>query len=168
MESKIKPAIYHSPKSGMPFVVVTVPRDGITATAVVSKHEARVIRLKKIRSTWRSRTRPAIRFSSRSQASELLAHEQDNPSHDANQRTLGPGQLRPASAQERAPQSTTLLASACGCPARGAPRRRSGKNASADITVPPQQPPSCGESQDYVKQSLVAGAAKVLRLCFRP
>ena len=47
MASKIKTAIYHPPKSGMPFVIVTVSPDGIRATAVASKHEARVIASKK-------------------------------------------------------------------------------------------------------------------------
>jgi hypothetical protein len=46
---KTKIGIYHPPKSGMPFLVVTVSPDGITATAVESKDEARVLASKKTR-----------------------------------------------------------------------------------------------------------------------
>jgi hypothetical protein len=44
---KTKVGIYHPPKSGMPYLVVTVSPDGVTATAVESKHEARVLASKK-------------------------------------------------------------------------------------------------------------------------
>jgi hypothetical protein len=44
---KVKTAIYHPPKSGMPYLVVTVSPDGVTATAVNSKEEARVLASKK-------------------------------------------------------------------------------------------------------------------------
>ena len=44
---KTKVGIYHPPKSGMPYLVVTVSPDGVTATAVGSKHEARVLASKK-------------------------------------------------------------------------------------------------------------------------
>jgi hypothetical protein len=47
---KTKVGIYHPPKSGMPFLVVTVSPDGVTATAVESKEEARVLASKKTRS----------------------------------------------------------------------------------------------------------------------
>jgi hypothetical protein len=40
---KFKTAIYHPPKSGMPYLVVTVSPDGVTATAVDSKDEARIL-----------------------------------------------------------------------------------------------------------------------------
>jgi len=46
-DKKSKTAIYHPPKSGMPYLVVTVSPDGVRATAVASKHEARVIASKK-------------------------------------------------------------------------------------------------------------------------
>ena len=42
-----KTAIYHPPKSGMPYLVVTVSSEGVTATAVESKEEARVLASKK-------------------------------------------------------------------------------------------------------------------------
>jgi len=44
---KIKVGIYHPPKSGMPYLVVTVSPDGVVATAVESKEEARVLASKK-------------------------------------------------------------------------------------------------------------------------
>ena len=44
---KTKTAIYHPPKSGMPYLVVTVSPEGVTATAVESKEEARVLAPKK-------------------------------------------------------------------------------------------------------------------------
>lgn len=44
---KFKTAIYHPPKSGMPYLVVTVSPDGVTATAVDSKDEARILASKK-------------------------------------------------------------------------------------------------------------------------
>ena len=40
---KFKTAIYHPPKSGMPYLVVTVSPEGVTATAVDSKDEARML-----------------------------------------------------------------------------------------------------------------------------
>lgn len=46
-EKKSKTAIYHPPKSGMPYLVVTVSPEGISATAVESKDEARVLASKK-------------------------------------------------------------------------------------------------------------------------
>lgn len=44
---KTKTAIYHPPKSGMPYLVVTVSPDGVSATAVDSKDEARILAGKK-------------------------------------------------------------------------------------------------------------------------
>ncbi len=44
---KYRTAIYHPPKSGMPYLVVTVSPEGVTATAVKSKEEARVLASKK-------------------------------------------------------------------------------------------------------------------------
>jgi len=44
---KYRTAIYHPPKSGMPYLVVTVSQEGVTATAVESKEEARVLASKK-------------------------------------------------------------------------------------------------------------------------
>jgi hypothetical protein len=46
-DKKAKTAIYHPPKSGMPYLVVTVSPEGISATAVESKDEARVLASKK-------------------------------------------------------------------------------------------------------------------------
>jgi hypothetical protein len=48
-KNKTKPrtAIYHPPKSGMPYLVVTVSPEGVTATAVESKDEARILASKK-------------------------------------------------------------------------------------------------------------------------
>ena len=42
-----KTAIYHPPKSGMPYLVVTVSPDGVDVTAVSSKEEARILASKK-------------------------------------------------------------------------------------------------------------------------
>jgi hypothetical protein len=42
-KTKTKTAIYHPPKSGMPYLVVTVSPEGVSATAVDSKEEARVL-----------------------------------------------------------------------------------------------------------------------------
>jgi len=44
---KTKTAIYHPPKSGMPYLVVTVSPDGVVATAVETKEEARILASKK-------------------------------------------------------------------------------------------------------------------------
>jgi len=46
-KTKTKTAIYHPPKSGMPYLVVTVSPEGVSATAVDSKEEARVLASKK-------------------------------------------------------------------------------------------------------------------------
>jgi hypothetical protein len=43
---KTKTAIYHPPKAGMPYLVVTAP-EGVSATAVETKEEARVLASKK-------------------------------------------------------------------------------------------------------------------------
>jgi hypothetical protein len=40
-------AIYHPPKKGMPYMVVTVSPEGVTATAVESKDEARILASKR-------------------------------------------------------------------------------------------------------------------------
>ena len=42
-KSKTKTAIYHPPKKGMPYLVVTVSPEGVIATAVGSKDEARML-----------------------------------------------------------------------------------------------------------------------------
>jgi hypothetical protein len=44
---KTRTAIYHPPKSGMPYLVVTVSPEGVSATAVETKEEARVLASKK-------------------------------------------------------------------------------------------------------------------------
>ncbi len=44
---KTKTAIYHPPKSGMPYLVVTVSPEGVVATAVETKEEARILASKK-------------------------------------------------------------------------------------------------------------------------
>jgi hypothetical protein len=44
---KSKTGIYHPPKSGMPYLVVTVSPEGITATACESKGEARILASKR-------------------------------------------------------------------------------------------------------------------------
>ena len=48
-KTKIKPktAIYHPPKKGMPYLVVTVSPEGVVAIAVELKEEARVLASKK-------------------------------------------------------------------------------------------------------------------------
>jgi hypothetical protein len=46
-KEKTKTAIYHPPKKGMPYMVVTVSPEGVTATAVESKDEARILASKK-------------------------------------------------------------------------------------------------------------------------
>ncbi len=46
-KSKAKTAIYHPPKKGMPFLVVTVSPEGVVAIAVESKEEARVLASRK-------------------------------------------------------------------------------------------------------------------------
>jgi len=40
---KYRTAVYHPPKSGLPYLVVTVSPDGVTATAVETKDEARIL-----------------------------------------------------------------------------------------------------------------------------
>jgi hypothetical protein len=47
---KTKTAIYHPPKSGMPYLVVTVSPEGVVATAIDSKDEARILASKKTQS----------------------------------------------------------------------------------------------------------------------
>jgi hypothetical protein len=44
---KTKIGIYHPPKSGMPYLVVTVLPEGVTAIACDSKDEARILASKK-------------------------------------------------------------------------------------------------------------------------
>ena len=44
---KTETGIYHPPKPGMPYLVVTVSPEGVTATAVETKHEARILASKK-------------------------------------------------------------------------------------------------------------------------
>ena len=48
-KTKLKPktAIYHPPKKGMPYLVVTVSPEGVVAIAVETKDEARVLASKK-------------------------------------------------------------------------------------------------------------------------
>ncbi len=46
-KQKSKTAIYHPPKKGMPYLVVTVSPEGVVAIAVESKDEARVLASKK-------------------------------------------------------------------------------------------------------------------------
>jgi hypothetical protein len=46
-KSNTKTAIYHPPKKGMPYLVVTVSPEGVVATAVNSKDEARMLTSKK-------------------------------------------------------------------------------------------------------------------------
>jgi hypothetical protein len=46
-KAKTKTAIYHPPKKGMPYMVVTVSSEGVTATAVESKDEARMLASKR-------------------------------------------------------------------------------------------------------------------------
>lgn len=47
-KKKFRTAIYHPPKSGMPYLVVTVSPEGVQATACHSKDEARVLASKKV------------------------------------------------------------------------------------------------------------------------
>ena len=42
-KSRAKTAIYHPPKKGMPYLVVTVSQEGVSATAVNSRDEARML-----------------------------------------------------------------------------------------------------------------------------
>ncbi len=42
-KKKYRTAVYHPPKSGMPYLVVTVSPDGVTATALETKDEARIL-----------------------------------------------------------------------------------------------------------------------------
>jgi hypothetical protein len=49
MGKKTKTAIYHPPKASMPYLVVTVTPDGISAVAVSSKDEARTLASKTTR-----------------------------------------------------------------------------------------------------------------------
>ena len=44
---KTRTAIYHPPKSGMPYLVVTVSPEGVVANAVETKEEARILASKK-------------------------------------------------------------------------------------------------------------------------
>ena len=44
---KTRTAIYHPPKSGMPYLVVTVSPEGVVATAVETKEETRILASKK-------------------------------------------------------------------------------------------------------------------------
>src|SRR5215468_2652168 len=46
-KSKLKTAIYHPPKSGMPYLVVTVSPEGVTVVAVETKDQARILASKK-------------------------------------------------------------------------------------------------------------------------
>ena len=46
-KSRTKTAIYHPPKKGTPYLVVTVSQEGVSATAVNSKDEARMLASKK-------------------------------------------------------------------------------------------------------------------------
>ena len=46
-KKKYRTAVYHPPKSGMPYLVVTVSPEGVTATAVETKDEARILASKK-------------------------------------------------------------------------------------------------------------------------
>jgi hypothetical protein len=47
-KKKYRTAVYHPPKEGMPYLVVTITPDGITATAVESKDEARILASKRV------------------------------------------------------------------------------------------------------------------------
>ena len=44
---KTKTAIYHPPKSRMPYLVMTVSPEGVVVTAVETKEEARILPSKK-------------------------------------------------------------------------------------------------------------------------
>lgn len=46
-KKKFRTAIYHPPKAGMPYLVVTVSPEGVIAVAVDSKDEARILASKK-------------------------------------------------------------------------------------------------------------------------
>ncbi len=46
-DKKTKTAIYHPPKSGMPYLVVTLSPEGVSVVAVSSKDEARILASKK-------------------------------------------------------------------------------------------------------------------------
>ena len=46
-DKKTKTAIYHPPKSGMPYLVVTVSPEGVSVVGVSSKDEARILASKK-------------------------------------------------------------------------------------------------------------------------
>jgi hypothetical protein len=46
-KSRPKTGIYHPPKKGMPYMVVTISRDGVTAIPCQSKDEARILASKK-------------------------------------------------------------------------------------------------------------------------
>ncbi len=46
-KKKVRTAVYHPPKAGMPYLVVTVSPEGVTATAVETKDEARILASKK-------------------------------------------------------------------------------------------------------------------------
>jgi hypothetical protein len=46
---KSRTAIYHPPKPGMPYLVVTVTPDGVSALPAPSKDEARTMALEKAR-----------------------------------------------------------------------------------------------------------------------
>jgi len=46
-KSKPKTGIYHPPKKGMPYMVVTVTSEGVTAIPCQSKDEARILASKK-------------------------------------------------------------------------------------------------------------------------
>jgi hypothetical protein len=46
-DKKTKTAIYHPPKAGMPYLVVTVSPEGVSVVAVSSKDEARILASKK-------------------------------------------------------------------------------------------------------------------------
>jgi hypothetical protein len=48
---KSRTAIYHPPKAGMPYLVVTVTRDGVSAVPAESKDEARALAFAKARDT---------------------------------------------------------------------------------------------------------------------
>jgi hypothetical protein len=49
-KSKTRTAIYHPPKKGMPYLVVTIsPNGAVAATAVGSKDEARMLASSKVR-----------------------------------------------------------------------------------------------------------------------
>ena len=55
---KTRVGIYHPPKSGMPFLVVTVSPEGVSALAVATKDEARVLALKTTQRVTMEHARP--------------------------------------------------------------------------------------------------------------